>query len=122
MDRRDVELDKFFDWLHGKWLDGFAILGPAVVTPDEIPDVRSLAVETRVSGAVRVAGNTGNMIFGFPEIVSFASRLMELHPGDVIATGMPHQEGPEIPLEPGDVVEGQIDHLGVLRNPVIAEA
>ena len=119
--RRDEKNDAFFDWLHGKWLDGYAILGPAIVTPDEVPDIRELDISTRVNGVPRVSGNTRDMVFGIDSIVSFASRLMELKPGDVITTATPHGDGDEEYLRPGDLVEGEIDALGILRNPVIAQ-
>lgn len=119
--RRDREMDGFIDWLNGKWLDGFAILGPAIVTADEAGDLGDVRIVSRISGEVRVDGSTKNVNIAWDELISFASRLMTLRPGDVITTGMPHGTGEEIMLKPGDTVEGEIERLGVLRNPAVAE-
>jgi 2-keto-4-pentenoate hydratase/2-oxohepta-3-ene-1,7-dioic acid hydratase in catechol pathway len=120
--RRDKEMDGFIDWLNGKWLDGFAILGPAIVTADEAGDLGDVRIVSRISGEVRVDGTTKNVNVPWDELIAFTSRLMLLRPGDIITTGMPHGLGEEVMLKPGDTVEGEIERLGVLRNPVIAEA
>ena len=120
--RRDKEMDVFIDWLNGKWLDGFAILGPAIVTTDEAGDLGDVRIVSRISGEVRVDGSTKNVNIPWDELISFTSRLMTLRPGDIITTGMPHGLGQEIMLKPGDTVEGEIERLGVLRNPAVAEA
>jgi 2-keto-4-pentenoate hydratase/2-oxohepta-3-ene-1,7-dioic acid hydratase in catechol pathway len=120
--RRNKEMDAFIDWLNGKWLDGFAILGPALVTADEAGDLGDVRIVSRISGEVRVDGSTKNVNIQWDELISFTSRLMTLRPGDIITTGMPHGLGEEIMLKPGDMVEGEIERLGVLRNPVVAEA
>ena len=120
--RRDKAMDGFIDWLNGKWLDGFAILGPAIVTADEAGDLGDIRIVSRISGEVRVDGSTKNVNIAWDELISFASRLMTLRPGDIITTGMPHGLGEEIMLKPGDTVEGEIERLGVLRNPAVAEA
>lgn len=118
---RRSDMDGFFDWLNGKWLDGFAILGPAIVTADEAGDLGDVQITSRVSGALRVQGSTKNVNIPWNQLISFASRLMRLQPGDIIATGMPHGTGEEIMLRPGDTVEGEIERLGVLRSPVVAD-
>jgi 2-keto-4-pentenoate hydratase/2-oxohepta-3-ene-1,7-dioic acid hydratase in catechol pathway len=120
--RRDKEMDAFIDWLTGKWLDGFAILGPAIVSADEAGDLGDVRIVSRISGEVRVDGSTKSVNITWPELIAFTSRLMTLRPGDIITTGMPHGLGEEIMLKPGDTVEGEIERLGVLRNPVVAEA
>jgi 2-keto-4-pentenoate hydratase/2-oxohepta-3-ene-1,7-dioic acid hydratase in catechol pathway len=120
--RRTIEMDGFIDWLNGKWLDGFAILGPAIVTADEAGDLGDVRIVSRVSGEVRVDGSTKNVNIPWDELIAFTSRLMTLRPGDIITTGMPHGLGEEIMLKPGDTVAGEIERLGVLRNPVVAEA
>jgi 2-keto-4-pentenoate hydratase/2-oxohepta-3-ene-1,7-dioic acid hydratase in catechol pathway len=120
--RRSQEMDAFIDWLNGKWLDGFAILGPAIVTVDEAGDLGDVRIVSRISGEVRVDGSTRNVNIPWDELISFTSRLMTLRPGDIITTGMPHGLGEEIMLKPGDMVEGEIERLGVLRNPAVAEA
>ena len=115
-------MDGFIDWLTGKWMDGFAILGPAIVTADEAGDLGDVRIISRISGEVRVDGSTKNVNIKWDELIAFTSRLMTLRPGDIITTGMPHGIGEEIMLKPGDTVEGEIERLGVLRNPVVAEA
>jgi 2-keto-4-pentenoate hydratase/2-oxohepta-3-ene-1,7-dioic acid hydratase in catechol pathway len=119
--RRDKEMDGFLDWLNGKWMDGFAILGPAIVTKSEAGDLSDIGITSRVSGEVRVSGSTKNVNIPWDELISFASSLFTLRVGDLITTGMPHGTGDEIMLKDGDVVEGEIERLGVLRNPVVAE-
>ncbi len=119
--RRSKELDAFIDWLNGKWLDGFAILGPSIVTADEAGDLGDVRIVSRISGEVRVDGSTKNVNIEWDELIAFTSRLMTLRPGDIITTGMPHGLGEEIMLKPGDTVEGEIERLGVLRNPIVPE-
>ncbi|TMC57400.1 MAG: fumarylacetoacetate hydrolase family protein [Chloroflexi bacterium] len=115
--------DSFFDWLAGKWLDGFAPLGPYLVTKDEIPDVHNLSVRLYVNGVLKQDGNTAQMIFDVPETVSFFSQFMTLEPGDVIATGTPSGVGDASGtyLKAGDEMRGEIEKLGVLVTPVRAE-
>jgi 2-keto-4-pentenoate hydratase/2-oxohepta-3-ene-1,7-dioic acid hydratase in catechol pathway len=117
------EWDKFFDWLHGKWFDGFAPMGPWLVTADEIPDPQALDIELRVNGRVRQRGNTAQMIYPVAELIAFASSMMTLLPGDVVATGTPEGVGSATGefLKPGDVVECVIERIGTLTNPVTAE-
>ena len=120
--RRDAQFDGFIDWLNGKWLDGFAILGPALVSREEAGDLSDRRIVSRVSGEVRVDGTTANVNIPWDELIAFVSRLVTLNPGDIITTGMPHGVGDEVYLRAGDIVEGEVDGLGVLRNPVVAEA
>jgi 2-keto-4-pentenoate hydratase/2-oxohepta-3-ene-1,7-dioic acid hydratase in catechol pathway len=120
--RRDKEMDGFLDWLNGKWMDGFAILGPAIVTKSEAGDLGDIQITSRVSGEVRVQGSTKMVNIPWDELISFASSLFTLRVGDIITTGMPHGVHAEVMLKPGDVVEGEIERLGVLKNPVVAEA
>jgi 2-keto-4-pentenoate hydratase/2-oxohepta-3-ene-1,7-dioic acid hydratase in catechol pathway len=110
--------DKFFDWLNGKWGDGFAPMGPWVVTREDIPDPRNLDITTRVNGKVEQDGNTGQMIFDVADIVSYTSHLCTLEPGDVIATGTPAGvgHGKNKRLKDGDVVEIEIEGIGTLKN------
>jgi 2-keto-4-pentenoate hydratase/2-oxohepta-3-ene-1,7-dioic acid hydratase in catechol pathway len=120
--RRDKEMDGFLDWLNGKWMDGFAILGPSIVTKGEAGDLSDIQITSRVSGEVRVKGSTKNVNIPWDELISFASSMFTLRVGDLITTGMPHGEHAEVMLKPGDVVEGEIERLGVLKNPVVAES
>jgi 2-keto-4-pentenoate hydratase/2-oxohepta-3-ene-1,7-dioic acid hydratase in catechol pathway len=119
---RDTE-DKavwFFDWLAGKWCDGFAPLGPWLVTADEVPDPQALPVELAVNGVPRQNGSTKDMIFTVAELVAHASRLMTLEPGDVIMTGTPSGVGAATGeyLKAGDEMTVVVGGLGTLRNTV----
>ncbi len=117
------EWDKFFDWQHGKWFDGFAPMGPYLVTADDIPDPQALAIELRLNGRVRQRGSTAQMIYSVAELVAFASTIMTLLPGDVIATGTPQGVGSAAGefLHPGDTIECEVEGLHILSNPVRAE-
>jgi 2-keto-4-pentenoate hydratase/2-oxohepta-3-ene-1,7-dioic acid hydratase in catechol pathway len=110
--------DEFFDWLNGKWSDGFLPLGPWLTTADEIADPNNLEMELTVNGRVRQKANTSQMIFSVAEVISFVSHLMTLEPGDVIATGTPHGVGMATGefLQPGDRIECKIQGLGTLVN------
>lgn len=110
----------FFDWLAGKWCDGFAPLGPWLVSADEVPDPQALSVELSVNGVRRQHGSTKDMIFTVAELVSHASRLMTLEPGDVIQTGTPSGVGVVTGefLAPGDEMTVTVGGLGTLRNTV----
>ena len=119
--RRDKDMDGFLDWLNGKWMDGFAILGPAIVTKDEAGDLGDVEIISRISGEIRVQGSTKNVNIPWDELIAFTSSLFTLRVGDLITTGMPHGIHAEVMLKPGDIVSGEIERLGVLRNPVVAE-
>jgi len=118
--RQQRPWDEFYDWLNGKWADGFCPTGPYLLTADEVDEVQNLRLTLKVNGRVRQNANTSQMIYGVADIVSFLSHLMTLEPGDVIATGTP--SGVAIAtgefLEPGDVIEATIDKLGTLSNTV----
>jgi acylpyruvate hydrolase len=119
-DREPSEWNRFFDWLNGKWMDTFAPMGPCLVTKDEIDDPQNLGIRLKVNGQVKQNSNTGNMIFTIAELVEFASRIMTLEPGDVIATGTPEGVGAASGqfLKDGDIVEVEIDKVGILKNVV----
>ncbi|MDO9437689.1 fumarylacetoacetate hydrolase family protein [Hydrogenophaga sp.] len=117
------------DWQHhssqvtsGKNFMGTGGLGPWMVTADEIPDPQNLKIELRLNGTVMQSSNTRNMIFNVAAIVAYASALVPLKPGDVIATGTPEGVGfsrtPPVFMKAGDVCEVEIEHIGVLRNRV----
>jgi 2-keto-4-pentenoate hydratase/2-oxohepta-3-ene-1,7-dioic acid hydratase in catechol pathway len=119
---RDVQ-DKFKQFFKGKSLDGYCPLGPWIVTADELPDPQQLAVRLRVNGVLKQDGHTSDMIYPVKAIISILSQGMTLEPGDIIATGTPSGVGfarkpPEF-LKAGDVVETEIDGIGILRNEVI---
>lgn len=115
--------DWFFDWLLGKWCDGFAVIGPYLVTSDEIPDPRNLEMSLRVNGEVRQHSEAGEMIFTVPEAIEFLSRFVTLRPGDMICMGTPGGVGATTAtyLRDGDVVETSIERLGSMTN-VVTEA
>ena len=106
----------------GKNFPGTAPFGPWLVTRDEVADVRSLALQTRLNGSVVQQASLGDLIFDIPTIVAYVSRFTPLSPGDVIATGTPGGVGdrrePPLYMKHGDVVEVEITGLGVLRNRV----
>jgi 2-keto-4-pentenoate hydratase/2-oxohepta-3-ene-1,7-dioic acid hydratase in catechol pathway len=110
--------DEFYDWLNGKWADGFLPLGPCIVTADEIDNPQNLQMTLKVNNQVRQNANTSEMIFNVYEIVSFMSYLMTLAPGDIIATGTP--EGVSMAtgnfLKAGDKIECTIEKIGTLIN------
>ncbi len=118
---RDLQM-RTGQWLSGKALDTFAPCGPALVV-NEIRDPQKLNIMTRVNGQVLQQSNTCNMIFSVAETISYISQLMTLEPGDIIATGTPEGVGfkrnPPIFLHHGDVVEVEVEGIGILRNPVV---
>ena len=122
---RDIQFDEMKKGmlLLGKNLDGCGPLGPYLVTCDEVSDPHSLMLRTRVNGETRQQASTSDLIFGCDELVEYWSQVT-LEPGDVIATGTPSGVGifmdppDQFLLKPGDVVEVEIDGLGVLRNRV----
>lgn len=123
---RDWQLKKDGkQWMVGKTFDTFAPCGPWLVTADEVGDPHRLGIRLRLNGQVMQSSNTDQMIFGVGELVSYLSRVFTLEPGDLIYTGTPPGVGfarkPPVFLKPGDVVEVEIDGLGLLRNPCVAE-
>ena len=119
--RRLRERDPFFDWLAGKWFDGFAPCGPWMVTADEIPDPHALGIRLSVNGELRQQGSTSDMIFDVPTLIAEASAIMTLEPGDIIATGTPAGAGigtGESFLRAGDQIICEIDRIGTLRTTI----
>ena len=118
---RDLQLANNL-WTGGKAVDTFGPCGPALVSLDELSDLQALALRTRVNGRMVQDGTTADMIFSVAETIAFLSRVMTLEPGDIIATGTPAGVGnsrdPKLFLQPGDIVEVEVDGIGVLRNPV----
>lgn len=117
----DDKMVGFFDWLEGKWFDGFAPMGPWLATADEIDDPQRLDLGLTLNGEVRQEGNTGAMIFGIAEVISFASKLMTLEPGDVIMTGTPAGVGAASGtfLAAGDEMTVTVEGLGSLTTRVV---
>jgi 2-keto-4-pentenoate hydratase/2-oxohepta-3-ene-1,7-dioic acid hydratase in catechol pathway len=112
---RDLQ-QKDSQWTRSKSFDTFCPLGPWIVT-DLNPS--RLAITCRVNGQVRQAGNTQDMVFKVWNLVSFISQVMTLEPGDVVMTGTPAGVGP---LSPGNMVEVEIEGIGVLKNEVVSES
>ena len=113
-------------YLAGKTFAGTGGFGPWLVTADEIPDPSRLTLETRLNGEVVQHTTTDLMITPIPEQIAYMSTILPLLPGDVIVSGTPGGVGvkrnPPLFMRPGDVAEVEISGVGVLRNPVIAEA
>jgi len=102
-------------WTRAKGFDTFCPLGPAIET--ELDPLERLAIVARVNGEVRQAGFTVDMVFGVGELLEFITRVMTLLPGDVVLTGTPAGVGP---VEVGDLMEIEIDGIGVLANRLVA--
>ena len=109
-------------WFKGKSLDGSCPMGPVIVTADEIGDPHKLRLTLRVNGQTMQDSNTSDLIFDTPTLIASLSRGQTLGPGDIISTGTPSGVGqgrvPRIFLKPGDVVEAEVEKIGVLRNRV----
>jgi 2-keto-4-pentenoate hydratase/2-oxohepta-3-ene-1,7-dioic acid hydratase in catechol pathway len=118
---RDLQA-KHQQWYKGKGLDGFCPLGPWIVTADELGDPQSLRLRLRVNGEPKQDANTSDMVFSVAKLVSAWSLGMTLEPGDLLMTGTPSGVGfarkPPEYLKPGDIVEAEIDRIGLLRNVV----
>ncbi|HZT08430.1 MAG TPA: fumarylacetoacetate hydrolase family protein [Chloroflexota bacterium] len=119
---RDIQ-QSHVQWFKGKSLDGTCPFGPWIITADEVKDPHNLDIECRVNGMVKQHSNTSLLINDIPSIICHLSRGLTLEPGDLISTGTPSGVGyartpPEF-LKPGDVVEVEVQGVGVLRNPVV---
>ena len=121
---RDLQF-RTSQWTTGKMLDTFCPLGPALVTRDEVANPNQLAIKTTLNGQVMQDGNTADMIFRVPFIVSYISEIATLEPGDVILTGTPpgicNTRTPQVFMKPGDTITVEIEHVGKLTNPVVGE-
>jgi 2-keto-4-pentenoate hydratase/2-oxohepta-3-ene-1,7-dioic acid hydratase in catechol pathway len=110
-------------WFRGKSFDGFAPVGPFIVTPDEIGDVNHLRLTAKVDGDIMQNGNTRDMIFDVPTIIEDISEDITLIPGDIISTGTPAGVGifrdPPVVLKPGNVVECYIENIGTIINKIV---
>jgi 2-keto-4-pentenoate hydratase/2-oxohepta-3-ene-1,7-dioic acid hydratase in catechol pathway len=113
-------------WQRGKACDTFAPMGPFILTRDLAGDPHALRIRLRLNGQTMQDSSTAQLIFGVDHIVSFLSQTVTLEPGDVIATGTPPGVGfarkPPVFLKAGDVVEIEVDGLGVLSNPVTEDS
>jgi 2-keto-4-pentenoate hydratase/2-oxohepta-3-ene-1,7-dioic acid hydratase in catechol pathway len=121
---RDWQLKKEGkQWMVGKTFDTFAPIGPVLVTTDELSDPHRLPIRLRLNGQIMQDSNTSQMIFNVGAVLEYISQVFTIEPGDVIFTGTPPGVGfarkPPVFLKSGDVVEVEIDGIGVLRNPVV---
>jgi 2-keto-4-pentenoate hydratase/2-oxohepta-3-ene-1,7-dioic acid hydratase in catechol pathway len=123
---RDLQFRAGDQWLRGKCLDSFCPLGPYLVSADEIPDPHALSIQCRVNGELRQNSNTGEIIHRIPQLIEYLSAAFTLQPGDVIITGTPPGVGafhkPPLWLADGDLVEVEVEGLGVLRNRCALDA
>jgi len=117
--QRNLQTGDRSGWFRGKSLDTFGPIGPQLVLAEGLQDAQNLRIQCRLNGKTVQDSNTRHMIFPIPEIIAFISRNFTLMPGDIIATGTPSGVGR---IKHGDVVEIEIDQIGILRNPVIDES
>jgi 2-keto-4-pentenoate hydratase/2-oxohepta-3-ene-1,7-dioic acid hydratase in catechol pathway len=112
-------------WLRGKSFDTFCPVGDRLAPVSELGDGSGLRVIQRLNGEVLQDGNTDDLLFAVPRLIAHASSAFTLEPGDLILTGTPPGVGyarePPLSMHDGDVVEVEIEGIGVLRNPVVAE-
>ena len=112
-------------WLRAKGSDGFAPIGPVVVTADELPNAGSLRLRSSVNGETWQDSSTAEMVFNVPTIIAFASRTITLEPGDLIATGTPagvgHFQDPPRYLHDGDELRCEIEGIGALETSIVDE-
>jgi 2-keto-4-pentenoate hydratase/2-oxohepta-3-ene-1,7-dioic acid hydratase in catechol pathway len=111
-----------FQWFKGKSLDGFCPMGPVVVTADEFGDPQKKRLRTRVNGVSKQDASTSDMIFPVDSIIEWLTKGLTIEPGDIIATGTPEGVGlgrtPPEYLKDGDIVETEVEGIGVLRNRI----
>jgi acylpyruvate hydrolase len=121
---RDLE-QRTSQWTTGKLSDTFCPMGPALVTADEIAEPDRLTIRTYINGNLVQSGNTGQMIFSVPYLISYISSIASLSPGDIILTGSPksinHAPAPTVYLRVGDNISIEIEGIGVLSNHAVAE-
>lgn len=121
---RDIQRQHGQQWFKGKSLDGTCPMGPWIVTADEVPKPDALAIGCRVNGTVKQESNTSYMYFKIPRIIAELSHGLTLEAGDVISSGTPagvgHARTPPEFMKPGDVLETEVQGVGILRNTVTA--
>ncbi len=120
---RAFQLEGTGQWVKGKSADTFGPIGPWLVTTEELPDPQALSLWLEVDGHRYQNGSTSTMVFGVAHLISYLSRFMSLHPGDIISTGTPPGVGlgqkPPIYLRPGNVVRLGVEGLGEQRQTVV---
>lgn len=122
---RDIQLKGTTQWLMGKTFDTFAPMGPYLVTADEVPDPHNLNVKLTLNGQVMQDSSTKELIFNIPQLLAHLTQVVTLEPGDIVSTGTPPGVGmarkPPVFLKAGDTMTVEVEGLGQLTNPVIAE-
>jgi 2-keto-4-pentenoate hydratase/2-oxohepta-3-ene-1,7-dioic acid hydratase in catechol pathway len=112
-------------WTRGKSPDTFCPVGPALVPRDQVPDPQALSIGAVLNGETVQLSTTANMVFGVADLIEYITRTVTLEPGDLIATGTPAGVGafrkPPVFMQPGDEITIEIEGLGSLTNPVVAE-
>lgn len=118
---RDLQA-RHWQFYYSKSLDGSAPMGPWIVTADDLPDPHSVGLRLRVNGETMQDANTSDLVFKLPDIIAVLSRGATLEPGDIISTGTPSGVAmgmtPPRWLQPGDVVEAEVDGIGLLKNTI----
>jgi len=121
---RDYQ-ERVSQWTMGKSFDTFAPMGPALVTSDEVGDPHKLAIRLWIGAEVLQDSNTSQLIFSVPKLVAAISEVMTLEPGDIVSTGTPPGVGaaraPQRFLRAGETCNIEIEKLGILSNPIVAE-
>lgn len=117
---RDLQM-RSSQWMIGKTCDGCGVIGPYLVTADQVPNPNNLKIEGTVNGEVRQSSNTNDMVFNCAQIISYTSKLMTMEPGDIIFTGTPegvivgYPKEKQVWLKPGDKLTTTIEKLGQLK-------
>jgi 2-keto-4-pentenoate hydratase/2-oxohepta-3-ene-1,7-dioic acid hydratase in catechol pathway len=121
---RDFQLNRGGQWTKGKSCDTFGPIGPWLVTADEVPDPQNLKLQLSVNGTTMQSSSTSKMVFGVKYLVSYLSRFMTLHPGDIVSTGTPPGVGmgkkPPVHLKAGDRMTASVEGLGEQNQLVVA--
>ena len=120
-ERAERKSDGFFDWLHGKWHDGFCPAGPCITSADAIPDPQKLKLSLKVNGELKQDASTAMQIFPVAAVIEFISSYVTLESGDIISTGTPAGVGNTKGeyLKAGDKLEAAIEGIGVLKNTMV---
>ncbi len=116
--QRNIQTGDRSGWFRGKSLDTFGPIGPQIVLQEDIGDPQGLRIQCRLNGRTVQDASTAQMIFPVDDVIAFISKNFTLMPGDIIATGTPSGVGR---IHHGDVVEIEIEKIGVLSNPVMEE-
>ena len=116
--QRNIQMGDPSGWFRGKSFDTFGPIGPVVVSHKDIGDPQNLKITCKINGVVKQSANTSEMIFSIPVLIAYISKQFTLEEGDIIATGTPAGISP---IVPGDIVEVEVEKIGILKNPVVAE-